>query len=116
MIKIQISNERIGKVDAILRNLTERGAGIEVQTDLKEGERVWISMKNLEPFCGTVAWSKQQKTGLQFDDPIDLTLLKITNTQQIVGEGIFNSAEGYHVFDRYKPVSDIKRPPLKPRK
>lgn len=116
LFKIQISNERISQVDAILRNVTETGAGIQMQTELERGERVWITIKPLEPISGTVAWSKQHLAGLEFDELIDLSLLNFRNVPQSEGEGLFKSANGYHVFDRFKPVYDIKRPALKPRK
>ena len=116
LIKIQISNERISQVEAILRNVTETGAGIQLPTELEQGEKVWITIKPLEPISGTVAWSKQHLAGLEFDELIDLSLLKLKNFPQFEGEGIFKSANGYHVFDRFKPVYDIKRPALKPRK
>lgn len=116
LIKIQISNDRISNVDAILRNVTERGAGIELQTELEQGEKVLITIKNLEPFFGTVAWSKQHRAGLEFDALIDPSMLTIKNSTQIEGEGVFASGSGYHVFDRFKPVSDIKRPAVKLRK
>ena len=116
LIKIQISNDRILQVDAILRNATEMGAGIELNGDLVQGEKVAIRVKNLEPISGTVAWSKQNRAGLQFDEPVDPSLLTIKSSHKVEGEGIFTSADGYHVFDRFKPVSDIKRPPMKPRK
>lgn len=116
LIKIHISNERISQVDAILRNVTERGAGIELQTELEQGERVWITIKTIQPISGTVAWSKQHKAGLQFDEPIDLSMLKIRDIPRVEGEGIFKGANGYHVFDRFDPISEMKRPALKPRK
>lgn len=115
-MKIQISNDRIHEVDAILRNVTERGAGIELQTELEQGEKVLMTIKNLEPFLGTVAWSKQYRAGIQFDAPIDPAMLTIKSNTRIEGEGVFASGSGYHVFDRFKPVSDIRRPPVKLRK
>lgn len=92
------------------------GAGIELKTELQQGERVSIKIKNLEPFSGTVAWSRNHRAGLEFDEPIDPSQLTIKNNVQVTGEGMFKSADGYHVFDRFKPVPDLKRPPLKPRK
>ncbi len=96
--------------------MTERGAGIELQTELKPGEKVLITIKNLEPFFGTVAWSKQHRAGLEFDALIDPSMLTIKNSTWIDGEGVFASESGYHVFDRFKPVSDMKRPAVKLRK
>ena len=116
LIKLQLSNDRILQVDAILRNVTERGAGIELQTKLDQGEKVLITIRNLEPFWGTVTWSKQHRAGLEFDELIDPSLLTIKNGNLVEGEGIFSAANGYHVFDRFKPMSDIKRPAVKPRK
>ena len=36
LIKIKVSNDRIQHVDAILRNVTERGIGIELQLSNKD--------------------------------------------------------------------------------
>ncbi len=116
LIKIQISNDRIREVDAILRNATDMGAGIELQTKLEAGEKVLITMKNLQPLQCTVAWSKQHQAGLEFDEHIDPSLLTIKNSHKVEVEGVFNGADGFHVFDRFRPVSAIKRPPVKPRK
>ena len=116
LIKIQISNDRIREVDAILRNVTERGAGIELQTELEPGEKVLITVRDLEPIGGTVAWSKQNRAGLEFDALIDPSMLTIKNSTWVDVEGVFASGSGYHVFDRFKPVSDMKRPAVKLRK
>ncbi len=115
LIKIQVSNDRIQHVDAILRNVTERGIGIELQKPLQEGEKVSIQIRNLEPILGTVAWSKEQRSGVIFDAYIDPSLLTVKNSGQDQVEGIFNGADGYHVFNRFKPVSGIRRPALKAR-
>lgn len=90
--------------------------GIELQTELAQGERVLITIKNLEPFFGTVAWSKKPRAGLAFDELIAPSLLTNKNGWQVEGDGISNKPDGYHVFDRFKPVSDMKRPAVKPRK
>lgn len=116
LIKIQLSNDRIHQIDAMLRNVTEKGVGIELQTDLEPGEKIFITIKNLEPFSCTVAWSKQNRAGLEFDKPLDPSLVTIKNSHKVEGEGVFNSPDGYHVFHRFKPLSDIKRPAVKPRK
>lgn len=116
LMKIQISNDRIRHVDAILRNVTERGMGIELQTALEEGEKVVIKIKNLEPILGTVAWSKEYRSGVIFNEFIDPLLLTVKNSGQFEAEGIYNGASGYHVFNRFEPVSGIKRPAVRARK
>jgi hypothetical protein len=99
-----------------LRNVTDKGAGIGLQTELEQGEKVLITIKDLEPFFATVAWCKQNRAGLEFDKLFDPSLLTVRNGEKHEGDGIFDSANGYHVFDRFKPASDFKRPALKPRK
>lgn len=116
LIKIQISNDRIEHVDAILRNVTERGIGIELQKPLQEGEKVSIKIRNLEPISGTVAWSKEHRSGLLFDESINPSLLTVKNSGQSQVEGIYNGTNSYHVFNRFEPMSGIKRPALKARK
>lgn len=112
-MKIQISNDRIGEVDAILRNATDMGAGVKLQAPLKKGEKVLITIKDLEPLMCKVAWSKQEQAGLRFEKPVEPSLLTVRNTRQVKGEGMFCGAEGYHVFDRFQPINDFKRPALK---
>ena len=116
LIKIQLSNDRIHRVDAILRNVTEKGAGIELQVELQPGEQVLITMKNVEPFFSRVAWWNNNRAGLEFDGIIDPSLLTVRTNSGIEGEGLFRSPKGFHVFDRFKPTSEPKRPALKPRK
>lgn len=111
-----ISNDRILQVDAILRNVTDKGIGIELDTALEQGEKVLITIKDLESFLCIVAWSKQFSAGLVFDAPLNPSRLTIKNSHKVEGEGVFKGADGYHVFDRFKPVSAIKRPAVRPRK
>lgn len=116
LIKIQISNDRIEHADAILRNVTAKGIGIELPRALQEGEKVSIQIRNLEPISSTVAWSKDHRSGLLFDEPIDPSLLTVKKSGQSQVEGIYNGANSYHVFNRFNPMSGIKRPALKARK
>lgn len=116
LIKIQLSNDRIHRVDAILRNVTEKGAGIELQVELQPGEQVLITMKNVEPFFSKVAWWNNNRAGLEFDGIVAPSLLTVRTNGSIEGEGLFKSHNGFHVFDRFKPTSELKRPALKPRK
>lgn len=116
LIKIQISNDRIHHVDAILRNVTEKGIGIELQRPLQEGEKISIQIRNLEPISGTVAWSKDHRSGLLFDESIDPSLLTVKKSGQSQAEGIYNGMNSYHVFNRFNPMSGTKRPALKARK
>ena len=101
LIKIQLSKDRIHRVDAILRNVTEKGAGIELQVELQPGEQILITMKNGESFFSRVAWWNNNRAGLEFDGVIDPSLLTVRTNSGIEGEGLFRSPNGFHVFDRH---------------
>lgn len=116
LIKIQLSNDRIRQVDAILRNVTEKGAGIRLSTELVPGEKVLIEMKNVDPFFGTVAWWTNNRAGLEFNEIVDPTLLIVRTIGKADAEGIFRSPNGFHVFDRFKPSDHPNRPAIKPRR
>jgi hypothetical protein len=96
-----------------LRNITERGAGIRLHTQLKLGEKVLITIKDIEPFFAAVVWWEQNRAGLKFEELFDPSLLIIKSSGMVEVEGIYKSDNGYHVFDRFKPVSDFKRPGVK---
>lgn len=113
LVKVQLSNGRVGAVDAMLRNITESGAGLKVQTQFMTREEVTVTIKDIVPFVATVRWFKLGQVGLEFAEPFDLSLLKFNKTHE--AEGIYKSKDGYHVFTRFKAPTDFRRPGLKDR-
>jgi hypothetical protein len=107
LVKLQLSNARIGNCTATIRNITENGAGIKSETQLMTGEAVKIAIGNFEPIGAVVRWYKQGSAGLEFETPFDVKLLQFNKSHE--AEGIYKSKDGYQVFDRFKSNSDFRR-------
>jgi hypothetical protein len=115
LVKLELSNDRVGNMTATIRNITRNGAGIKTDTQLMAGESVTISIAHLDPFAAIVRWYKLGSAGLEFEKPFDLELLQFNKTHE--GEGIYKNTPGYRVFDRFKSNADFRRPGLgSPRK
>lgn len=63
---------RGGEELCVLRNISTGGAMIAHNGTLEIGERVSLDLRLDEHFEATVAWVKGDRSGIQFDGPIDL--------------------------------------------
>jgi hypothetical protein len=48
-------------------DLSTHGCGIEIDSHLEAGARVWIALPGLEPWPSRVMWLQDRRAGLAFD-------------------------------------------------
>jgi hypothetical protein len=51
-------------------DLSTHGCGIELDSHVELGARVWLALPGLEPWPSRVAWSQDRRAGLEFDRPM----------------------------------------------
>ena len=51
-------------------DLSSGGCGIEVGQHLEAGSRVWLKLPGLENWPCRVAWAREGRAGLTFDNPL----------------------------------------------
>ena len=51
-------------------DLSSHGCGIEVDSHVEPGARVWIRLPGLESWSARVAWARDGRAGLEFDRPM----------------------------------------------
>ena len=56
---------------ARVRNISRKGMMAECRFRGAEGDRILISMRGLGEFEGAVAWSRNNRIGVMFNEPID---------------------------------------------
>lgn len=57
--------------DVRVRNLSEGGLMIELDTPADVGTRVWLNLRGIGEVTGKVAWCAAGRMGIAFDTPID---------------------------------------------
>ena len=97
--------------ETTIRNISENGMGVSLVIALQPGQKISVSINGIEPFSATIKWVKLGQCGMKFDESFDIEQLKFNKSH--TAEGIYKSKSGYHVFDRYKPMSDFSRPGFK---
>ena len=51
-------------------DLSSHGCGIEIDSHVEPGARVWIRLPGLESWGARVAWARDGRAGLAFDRPM----------------------------------------------
>ena len=51
-------------------DLSTHGCGIEIDSFVQPGARVWIALPGLEPWASRVMWAQDRRAGLAFDRPL----------------------------------------------
>jgi hypothetical protein len=51
-------------------DLSTHGCGIEIDSHLDAGGRVWVALPGLEPWPSRVIWAQDNRAGLAFDRPL----------------------------------------------
>ena len=51
-------------------DLSSGGCGVEIDSHLEAGARVWIALPGLEPWASRVMWVQNRRAGLSFDRPL----------------------------------------------
>lgn len=59
-----------------IRNISTRGMMLETGAALDTGQRVRVELRNLQAVEGRIVWIKSDRTGLQFDAPVGIDLLR----------------------------------------
>lgn len=104
LTKTALHNESGGQGDARVRNLSARGLGGVTDLAVKPGQQMVIMLNGIEPVHGRIAWVNGKSFGMEFNEPIDLDELEMSNAP------ITYAPERYTVASRFQPVTDYKRP------
>lgn len=79
---------RVGMLDVagrrelcLVRNVSAGGMMIRVYSDIDEGERAVVELKQGEPIAGVVRWAENGCIGVYFDAPIDVIGLISTSLE-----------------------------------
>lgn len=54
-----------------VRNLSDGGLMAEGDFAVEQGDRVVVTLRNVGPVCGAVAWSQGNRIGIAFDETIN---------------------------------------------
>jgi inactivated superfamily I helicase len=54
----------------VVVDLSTHGCGLELDSHLDAGARVWIALPGLENWAARVAWAQHGRAGLAFDRPM----------------------------------------------
>jgi hypothetical protein len=61
-----------GDALARVRNLSSGGLMMETSVALETGDAVRVELRNLRAIAGRIAWTKNGRAGIQFDEPADI--------------------------------------------
>ncbi|MCP1468745.1 hypothetical protein J3E64_000412 [Sphingobium sp. OAS761] len=61
---------------ARIRNLSATGLMADCERAIPAGTRVKLDLRGVGPISGMIAWSREDKIGLAFDEPIDPQLAR----------------------------------------
>jgi len=61
-----------GDALARIRNLSSGGLMLETSVALAPGDPVRIELRNLQSIAGHIAWAKNARAGIQFDEPVNV--------------------------------------------
>lgn len=104
LTKTPLLNESGGQGDARVRNLSAKGLGGVTDIAVKPGQQMVIMLNGIGPVPGRIAWVNGTSFGMEFNEPIDLDELEMSNAP------ITHAPERYTVASRFQPVTDYKRP------
>ncbi|WP_030538273.1 hypothetical protein [Sphingobium sp. DC-2] len=76
LLKGQMRHPRLGLIDILIRDVSERGIGGKCTSDIAAGDRVTIHLTGYPPVDGTIAWRNGQGFGVQLDAPVDPAAVK----------------------------------------
>ncbi|WP_346765566.1 PilZ domain-containing protein [Sphingobium sp. TB-6] len=100
LLKAQMVHERAGRIDILVRDVSERGLGGKCAAEIAVGDRVTIQIADCDPVNGTVMWRKGHGFGVHLDSPIrpaDLRHRDLPATQ-------------YQVPTLFRPTLSFRRP------
>jgi hypothetical protein len=107
-----VLSERVGAQTIIVRNVSRWGMGGRTRSQpLEPGESVTLSLGG-ESVKGEVRWVRKDSFGVRFDREIDPTRFKFAGKSW---ECVNPPLDTGHVFDRFRPSTDCRRPGVKPR-
>ena len=107
LVKASLENDRVGRVDVTIRNVSQTGLGGRGPISLDCGERLTIFLPGHRPMMGTVRWVSDQNFGIETDDDIRIDQLRTAH-----GGGAPTSDQSVE-FRIIPPPKDVaKRPGL----
>ena len=68
--------DRTDTLNARVRNLSEGGMMVECDLDANQGDAIVAQLRNVGAVKGRVAWIKDGRYGISFDNPIDPKLAR----------------------------------------
>lgn len=96
-----------------VRNLSPRGIGARASEAVpQQGETVFIELGPFGEVEGVVRWVSGKLFGIALAQPIDPQRFDFSGKDWSVANKQFDAN---HVYTQFRPVADVKRPPLKPR-
>ena len=64
------------KYQVLVKNLSEEGAMIQVEDEIKAGAKLILELPGFDPVKCVVRWTQPNKIGIAFDERIDLDNLR----------------------------------------
>lgn len=100
-------------VKITVRNLSRLGVGARASEAVPPlGETVFIELGPFGDVEGVVRWVSGNRFGVALTQPIDPEHFDFSGKDWSVANKQFDTN---HVYTQFRPVGDVKRPPLKPR-
>jgi len=108
LAKIKLVSRRFGAIDAIVSNVSRKGARIRTDSEMMVHDLVFFRFRENDPVHAKVCWKEGQFCGLQFDDEFDTG--HIVLNQNYLPEGVYRENARYSAFDRFKAIEAEQRP------
>jgi hypothetical protein len=103
LLRAQMQHPRIGLVDILVRNISERGIGGKCLHPVSPGDLVSIVLPNVPTVDGMIIWCMGDGFGMRLNRPLDLTGVRrpVANTPEV---------SGYKVPYLFRPPLECRRP------
>lgn len=109
MTTATFAHEGGGTVRVRVRNLSETGLGGTATMPLTKGETYCVELKGIGEVRGTIMWVAAERFGMEFERPINLDRLEMTDLADVK---IHSRKEAQ---PHYPPPGDFKRPGFRTR-
>jgi hypothetical protein len=103
LLKAQILHDRLGMIDILVRDVSNRGLGGKCSAEIAVGDRVTVHVADCDPAHGIVRWRKGEGFGVLLDSPIRPSDLR-------TAAGKDEPETKYEVPTLFRPSISFKRP------
>lgn len=111
LVQASLNNDRLGRINVRVRNVSESGIGGICELTLQIGERITVHLPGHRSMKGIVRWSYRQRFGIETDSRIHIPQLRAAHG------GHLPSTDSSVEFRIIPPVKgDFRRPAVKPRR